>query len=62
MQWKNLEKEPKELKVTVSTFALTYQRSFSHIETNQVISSANQLTGFYMSGTLAINESKSKLN
>ena len=51
MQWKNLEKEPKELKVTVSTFALTYQRSFSHIETSQVISSANQLTGFYMSGT-----------
>ena len=34
---------------------------FPHIETSQLICKANQLTGFYMRETLAINGLNSKL-
>ena len=32
------------------------QQSYHHTETSQLICSANQLTGFYMMATLALNE------
>ena len=32
------------------------RRSYHHIETSRLISSANQMTGFYMMVTLAFNE------
>ena len=35
---------------------LSKRQSSHHIETSQLICSANQLTGFYMMGTLAFNE------
>ena len=35
---------------------LIRRKSCHHIETNQLICSANQLTGFYMMETLAFNE------
>ena len=42
--------------------ALTYKRRiYYHIETSQLICSANQLTGFYMMATLAFNQLKTTI-
>ena len=39
-----------------SSFLLIERKSWHYIETNQLICRADQLTGFYMTTTLAFNE------
>ena len=41
---------------TIKLTDLTKRQSFHHIETSQLIRSANELTGFYMIANLAFHE------
>ena len=54
--------QPNSVKLVAVTFFIPTQswlikrQSCHHIETSQLICRANQLTGFYMVATLALNE------
>ena len=54
----NLNKTEKAYITKVANFFCDAikRQSCHHIETSQLICSANQLTGFYMMATLALNE------
>ena len=50
----------------MESYSLSYQpikcQCWPHIETSQLICTANQLTGFYMRATLAFNELMQEAN
>ena len=56
VNWENVVQVPKKHCSLFRTFQFIKHQSCHHIETSQLISRANQSTGFYMTVTLAFNE------
>ena len=52
VEWILFEKSTRDIRLTPEDFWLVKGQNYHHIETSQLIYTANQLTGFYMVATL----------
>ena len=52
VEWVLFEKSTRDIRLTHEDFWLIKGQNYHHIETSQLIYTANQLTGFYMVATL----------